>query len=334
MIAAGIFFLVTPPPSPQLREAMMGTARLRRAGLLNTRKFAVFIRKAMFLAVGWVGLVGLIIGFHALQGVGPLLLVREMIGNTRYVAVWQSGRDFLTLSTLPARLVMVGLITLLLLIWRKRVIGKVLFASLWAVWALFGALLSGRPYPHYLLQLVPPLMLLLASLANWRKVWANVVVVMGILLLILGTYVRFKFSVYPVLIYYPNFVAFITGNISQEEYYRRFDARMPRNYQVAAYLREHTLPNERIYVWGTEPDIYVLANRLPVGKLTTSFHVEDLDEYDRLGQELKQSKPRYIVWMDNEPRKFLKLEQLLETGYLPVNTFAEAMIYKLIPQTE
>lgn len=324
MIASGIFFLVIPPPAP----------RLWRAGLFNTHKFAISIRNGLVLTMGWMWLVGLTVGIHAWQGIPPMVLIKEMMGNTRYINTWQSGRDFLTLATLPARTVVVLGATILLIWCRKRINQTVLWASLWTMWALFGALLSGRPYPHYLLQVVPPLVMLMASAAYERKAVINLAVVAVVLMLIWGAYVRFNFSVYPVLAYYPNFWAYTTGKISQEEYYRRFDGRMPRNYLVAEYLREHTASSEQIYVWGTEPDVYVLTKRLPVGRLTTSFHVEDLDEYNRLNQELKQTLPKYIVWMENEPREFPELEQLLERDYFPAMTFSEAVVYRLMPQIE
>ena len=299
--------------------------------------FLAFWRdKSLYIfLLGLVLPLALVLGFHGIQGVSPADLFGNAVGSAGYVSVWyqQTGiAAFLSFATLLSRGVLLVVLVGLGFLARKRLSPIILFAGLWLVFSLFGALLSARPYPHYLLQIVPALVVLTAAVAAFRARLGNLAVALLVILLGVGAYLRFGFSSYPVLTYYANFFQFVTGRMATFEYYNRFDGRMSRNYQVAKYLRIHTLDDERIYIWGTEPGIYVLSDRLPVGRLVTSFHVEDLNEYERLGRELKEALPRYIVFMENEPREFRELELLLDSRYTLVRQIDEALIYRLMPE--
>ncbi len=313
IIAAGLFFWLIP--------------------LLDNRRFAIFVRKAMWFSLGFAVPLSLILTIHAVWGIQPWELVQIMLSSTRYVGVWRAQVGvlaYLTFSSLVSRLVFACLLSIVLIGIRKMVSRPVLLASLWLVWALFGALLSARPYLHYLLQIVAPLVLLLwGSLAPIKK--ADLSLSLLMLVLVLLVWMRFGFRMGPLVSYYGNFLAYASSVISQEEFYRHFDSRMPRNYTVARYLRERTLNDERIYVWGTEPDIYVLADRLPVGHLTTSFHVEDLNEYQYQAELLRSSPPSYIIWMANEPKDFPELKRLLADFYTEEIRFDEAIVYRRMP---
>ena len=210
---------------------------------------------------------------------------------------------------------------------RKKLPGEFVWASLWLVWTLFGALLSGRPYPHYFLQVVVPLVCLISSMAVFKMKRGVVIVGIGLVMMTGGAWWKWQFSTYPVLGYYTNFYLFITGKIATREYMNHFDQRVGRNYELAKYIQMRTQPDEKIFVWGTEPDIYVLSDRLPVGRLVTSFHVGDLNEYELLGQALELERPPFIIRLKNESRDFSRLDALLATGYIAVAEVEGAEVY-------
>ena len=293
------------------------------------------IKNLHVFLLGLIIPIGLALGFHATSGVSPLSLISTASGSAGYVSVWQPQEGFSALinfSTLFSRAILLGFVTSLLFLVRNKVSRKGLFLSLWLIFALFGALLSARPYPHYLLQIVPALVLLLSVIV--AEGFKKKVVLVGLLALMLGgaAILRFGFGTYPTFSYYQNFFGHITGKLSADEYYDSFDGRMSRNYQVAQYLRERTGEEEKIYIWGTEPGIYVISNRLPVGRLVTSFHVSDLDEFEVLGEQIANEMPRYIVMMTSEPRDFPRLEQLVESRYTLNKVIKEAQIYHRIPE--
>jgi len=285
----------------------------------------IFDKRLFLFLLGLAVPVGLAVGFHGMQGVSATALLGNAAGSTGYVSVWDQGG-----VNLPIRMGVAFLLVLVIFVVRKKLDRGMVLALVWLVLALFGALISGRPYPHYMIQLVPALALALALVfaGGFKKVQlfvVGLVLVIGVL-----AYGRFGFGAYEVVSYYQRFLKYATGQLAVDDYYNQFDGRMKRNYGVAQYLRERTNENERVYVWGTDPGIYVLADRLPVGRLVTSFHVADLNEYERLGEELAEKKPRFIVYMESEPREFEQLDMLLDSDYTLVKQIEEANIFQRV----
>ena len=285
----------------------------------------------------------LILVFYASKGVSPLSLFLTAAGSSQYVSVWGNQEIFLQtigLGSLQSRLVLLILITLVIFKLKSRLHPATTLIFTWSVFTLFAALLSARNYPHYLIQAMPPLTLGLVIYLSISK-RLDKLVLLTAYLLFLGAFYRFDFYHYPVVSYYKNFIAYSTGQIETNEYYRRFDGRMPRNYKLAEYIRQLTGPEDQIYIWGTEPGVYVLANRLQVEKLVVSFHVADLDYYQQTITSLEEELPRVIVVMESEKRDFKALERLLATSYNQItqigdpdkspqeNIGSRAFVYKL-----
>jgi hypothetical protein len=261
--------------------------------------------------------IAVVLGAWYGMGVAPIDLVQNMLGSSKYV----------TNYPLAPRLILVAGITGGLYLIKKRLSRKLIWAGLWLIWALFGATLSGRPYPHYFIQIVVPVIVTLGVVLVARNrlqlaVGSAVLALVGLTLVIL------KVPPYPVMAYYANFGRWVAGQKSFSDYAAAFDQRMPRNYKLAYYLTTHTSPEARIYIWGNQPDVYVMADRLPVGKLVTSFHVEDLQAYAATMEWLKNDPPAYIVMMADEPRQFKELEYWLDQNYLETDTIGAAKVYK------
>lgn len=260
-----------------------------------------------------------------LVGVSPLNLFKTAANSSGYVSVW-SRSDWISqiigFGSLQARTVLLAFLTLVLFLLRNKLKPPLLFLGLWLIFDLFAALLSARPYPHYLIQIIPPLIIGLAVLFHQKHLFSKGVFA-GVLLLVLLAYIRFDFHFWSVRAYYQNFITYVRGQIDRTEYYARFDSRMPRNYALASYLRQTTTPNERIYIWGTEPELYVLSQRLPVGPLVVSFHVEDLNYYQPTIEALEADHSATVVIMENERRSFPELKSLLNTDYFLVKTIGD-----------
>ncbi len=336
-VMLGLGFLFKMPVAVDIAAAGLFFFILRQK--LSLKKILkIFIEKPLYMWIlGLVLPIGLMTGISMLQGVPPVDLLKNAVGSTGYVTVWEPQekiKAWLTLGTMPSRLVALLILLGALVVKKKDISEKILFASIWFIFTLFGALLSGRPYPHYLLQIVPSLVILGA--AGWvgRKNWKNLIVAGGVMFLMVGAIIRFDFGSYPVISYYGNFFAYASQQISHDEYINNYDWRMTRNYKVAKYIKNNSAEDDKIFIWGTDPGIYVLSDRLQVGRLVTSFHVEDLSEYERLGEQLDNAKPKYIVVMENEWREFIKLEGLIDRSYVKVEQIETAEIYRLIPKPQ
>ena len=132
-----------------------------------------------------------------------------------------------------------------------------LYVVVWTVTSLAGAASSGRGYAHYFIQCLPPISLLagwaLTAAAAWvQRRWT----VDTAPLRRLGLAV----CVLPLLALAASLV---TGPLAG----RRSPA-PPADpaLRAAAFMRTHTAADERIFVWGYNPDIYLYANRKPASR--------------------------------------------------------------------
>jgi 4-amino-4-deoxy-L-arabinose transferase-like glycosyltransferase len=230
--------------------------------------------------------------------------------------------------------------------------------ALWLVFMLAGAMLTGRPYSHYMLQAFPPLALLAAMIAPWvRLSWrpraksAPALALAGSLVLLWLLVVMPMFAGNPFAMrytrgpaYYVNFTAWMLGLRSERAYNDFFDLRVNQTYALAEVLRGLRAEGQKVYIWGEYPWVYALARVEPATRYTTSFYVLLLPHLDtRLGHTLERERPAFVVVFDDAgPRlgpadeimtrrydnSIRALEQLLARDYRPVATTDKAKVYQ------
>ncbi len=195
---------------------------------------------------------------------------------------------------------------------------------------MYGALLSSRPYPHYLLEPLAAVALLITLVFSERFLLVRLLMAM-LFTLLLFAYIENRFWYYPTFPYYRNFIHYATGKIGWEGYLDSFGAR--RNYLISSYISGHTVPSDRIFVWGTEPSIYALSERLPVGRYTVSYHIFDFHAFDETIAAIQQSPPPYIIVVEDLDR-FTQLKSYLEKYYILETTIEGATLYRRLPETQ
>jgi hypothetical protein len=137
---------------------------------------------------------------------------------------------------------------------------------------------------------------------------------------------QIKFWGYPTLSVYKTYLEYATKKITWEEYLNRFD-NAERNYKIAKYLNERLQEGDQIYIWGTDPTVYNLTNRLPTGgKYIVSFHVRDLNKYDYTLENLVKNMPKYIM-ISSGAGEFDGLTTLLDHKYVWVKNIDGTEIY-------
>jgi len=249
--------------------------------------------------------------------------------NLGYLSSWQTGSH--QISLLKSGLFQKGLLLLgflAVLFWWKRKYSSrwVLFSQIWFVFALFAALLSNRPYAHYLIQILPSFCLLIASLFNEK----GFVKYLGLALLLGLAIISFKmrFWIYPVFSYYRNFGQYALGQKSLTDYFAYFDKKVPQTYEIAAYLLTHTKENEPVFVWGDEPYLFPLCRRLPPGRMTTAYHILDFKKTEETLKSLKENPPVIIVFDQNKKGLYPELESLILNYYLKVKTIGKMDLFR------
>lgn len=238
--------------------------------------------------------------------------------NIPYLSSWASGQTQVSGLPLPflGRGLSVFLLVMILLALNKKTSFAAKTVLVWFAFSWFATLLSSRPYPHYLLQVIPAFSLSFGLIFREKTKFLKEKFVAPVLIFILlVTFLAFRFWLYPNSPYYLNFYQFAVGLKTREEYFADFDSRAPIIYQTATYLKNHTLPGERIFIWGNDPFIYALSERLPIGRYTVSYHIVDFNGYQETLEILQKNPPRYLIISDTENRPFPDLTNFVQANY-------------------
>jgi 4-amino-4-deoxy-L-arabinose transferase-like glycosyltransferase len=243
--------------------------------------------------------------------------------------------------------------------------------ALWLSLTLAGSLLTGRPYPHYMLQTFPPLALLIAiampapatlraalrgrSLPSARLLLAPASLFVAALLfqwlyvvtpMFSGNVFAMHYTRGPS--YYVNFAAWATGLRDERDYLDYFDRRVVYTRALEDALEGLDAEGEKVYIWGEYPWVYPLAGVQPATRYMTSFYVLLLPHLDvQLAATLSAERPAYIVVMSDakpgmpEPSPVVEqrwrnatrgLDSLLARDYQRVATVGRAQVYRLASQ--
>lgn len=289
------------------------------------------IKRSALLVVGLLLPLAATFVWYYFKGALPDYFKAAFLQNVGYLSSWRpddAQKSFL-IKNAPL-LTRAGVVALgfLLLWWRKHKLSpEFIFASLWLLTSLFAAALSERPYPHYLIQAVPPAAILLAILFSRKTLEQSLAIIPLTLAFLVPVY--YKFWSYPVLPYYVRFVRLATGQINQQQYLASFGNAVPRNYDVAKFLTSTTRPNERVLVWGDSPPVYALARRLPPIKYVADYHIKDFSGNDEIARALTGNLPAYVVVLPGAPA-FPWLTGVLNKKYFPLATFDGAVVYKKV----
>ncbi len=290
-------------------------------------------RKSQFLYIllGFFTVLGIAFGWFLLQGAVKEFITASFLQNIGYLSSWRPGdvqKPFI-LRNLP--LIMRGLLTLLALLIiyreRKRFSKEFIFVTSWLFLTLFAATLSERPYPHYFIQTVAPLSILISFLFA-KKDKEQVFSIIPLFFAFLVPVVL-HFWYYPTIPYYERFLKLLTGNITQDEYLASFGSQVPRNYKIVDFILASTKPHERVFVWGDSPAIYALSRRLPPIKYVADYHIKDYSNEKEIISALSKNLPSLIIVLP-EASDFNRLDNLLNSNYVPLETIDGAEIWKLL----
>src|SRR5438477_809937 len=218
-------------------------------------------------------------------------------------------------------------------IWTGKTAERTALLGLLAVSAI-GAAAGARFYPHYYVQLIPPLVLLAAP--YYAQLWLRRMQPPNWLLRPRVTYAWLALTV----------IAF-----SIKHWTGLAPRRVPS--ETGRYLFTHSVPEDRIFVWGQTPEIYLDAHRRPACRYITTFPltgyvfggpIPGFDTRSRilpgawtiLEQDFATHPPTYIVDVHPDPKSayypvknFPILAKLLADRYQPVAQTAEGVIYRM-----
>jgi hypothetical protein len=222
-------------------------------------------------------------------------------GNINYVGY--KNTFIIPQGLLILKVLILSGIVLFLFIRRKKFSHASLFILLWTSFALFNTFFSGRPYNHYLLVLLPSFCLLIGyvfAIQTYRKKLAIGTIIVIILIIITQNFNVYGFK--KTMLYYQNTVLFLLNKKDLTAYRSFFDKKVPRDYELASFIKAHTNSSENIFIWGNNPQIYALSHKLPPGKYTVAYHMtQNNTTLNQTQRSLQITKPRYIIILAEAP---------------------------------
>ncbi len=275
-------------------------------------------------------LIGIILGFslsilisivyYGSKGALIPYVRSALMQNIGYLSSWQG-----TSSGLIFRILALGFFSILLFWQRKKFPFPLLAFFIWFIFGLFGALLSSRPYPHYLIEIVPSLTTLvtitLDKLSFKPKVKVNQKAIKSVLLawsaitLLIFSYIHFKFWWYEQIPYYKNFIRYAIGTIDKEEYYRYWGEKTLNNYLLADFINKTVKKEESIFIWGDAACIYAISNHQPPGRYTVNYHIFDFNGFRETIEAIQKKEPRLIIKLNDEKTSWPELDSYIGKYY-------------------
>lgn len=307
---------------------------------LNQKKptasgFGRIVKNGIIFLVGCFFPILLSVGYFIAIGASQDYLNFGLLYNFHYTGTWvlhfsNQALAFLYTITGKSLVVLIGVISVLL--FRTHIPRAVQFLTIWTLLALFASLLSNRPYPHYFLQVIPPLILLVCSVFEWQhyKTMSEKITTVAYsgtaVILFLGVLITLNAGLYPVIKYYQNFWQLISHQQTAPQYRDSFNYLMADNYAALSYLRGSR--DKKMFIWGTNPTLYALTKKQPVGKFTVSFHIKDLGLYEETMQAVAAYKPEFIIVMHNEVTPLPGLDQFIRSNYILFNTHTNFTVWR------
>lgn len=320
---------------------------------VSTQKVKAIVRELKkpfpwIFAVSFITPFLLLFAYYTAKGAMEPFLKSTVGINVGYVSSWSTGshEGNLLQTGLFGRGVALGLFTLALIASIPLLHPTTLLVVLWFAYALFGALLSERPYPHYLIQIIPAGSLMLVMLSThllrlrtlitrrfrWSVALIQTTLSIGAILLVTGAFiaslVSIRFWYYPLFPYYANYLKYITRQISRDQYMAYFGSSLPEQYQIAERIRTTTMRKDRLLVWGDQPSLYALSQRIPPGRFVTSFHIRDFGGYEETYQALEERPPKMIVIDMKAEYPFADLFAIIKADYTPVYQSDQFIVYR------
>ena len=282
-------------------------------------------KKTIILAIGITAVIGVSGVYFAWKGAGREYLVAAWAQNLPYLSTWKAVGGS-GIYAIKGRMVITALVLTPILGLARKWGRRATILGTWGVITLFAALLSGRPYPHYLLQSAGVIAIAAAVIIRGSR--EERVIAWGLSGLTIAAFIGFKFYLYPVAGYYANFARWVIGTKTRSEYFGWFNPQVNKNYQIAGVVMAGSGEGDKVFVWGDEPMIYALVKRLPASKYTVEYHIKDFRAQEETIAALKQNPPKYIVSLANEA-ELPGLAELLDGMYRLEKTVDGVRIYRL-----
>jgi 4-amino-4-deoxy-L-arabinose transferase-like glycosyltransferase len=137
--------------------------------------------------------------------------------------------------------------------------------ALWLIVSLALAGMRGGGFAHYIVPVVPPLVLLAAveidlAYRHWKTTSLRKYAALGAGVFVVLIVVNFIWTTDDL---YGPYLSYKLGRISHESFLRAVSMDGYASQAVANYLKTNTAPDDFVYIWSIYVDVYYYADRTP-----------------------------------------------------------------------
>ena len=305
---------------------------IKKSTKISFNDIKEFIIKCFYLFIGFVIPIGLTFIWYCFAGSFKEYLIAAYLQNFGYVSSWQrSGVQAPFLVKNGPLLIRAGIMFLgfgVLWLSKKKLSKNFIFISVWLLATLFAVTLSERPYPHYLVQSVAPISILIGVLLSNKTIEQSLTVIPLSLAFFVPFY--YKFWYYPTSTYYQRFVNFTLGKIDRQKYFDEFSPNLNTNYKIADFIAKSSSKNDKVFVWSNDASaIYSLSRRLPPTKYVADYHIKDFSTYEETITMLDSKRPKFIITTENS-FSFPELIEFLNQKYYIISEIDSSQIWLYI----
>jgi 4-amino-4-deoxy-L-arabinose transferase-like glycosyltransferase len=207
-------------------------------------------------------------------------------GERAFNLAWGVGYFLLVAGPLVA-----GAFIGLMIVLRRRLWPADYLIVLWAVASVIGVASGGRFFPHYFLHLVPALAVLTAvavynTARNWRQLrLTSPVVALILVLVVISVGANAVLYVAPIP---------VQQRVAETVYEQRIWEEQSRS--LAAYIQERTSPDDTIFNFGRESQLYFYSDRRPAVRYfyEWAFWYNEKTFAETI-EALREARPAYII---------------------------------------
>jgi len=287
---------------------------------LNWRNIGKIVKNTLVLGVGFLTPITLSLVYYNFAGAFHEYLVAAFLQNVGYLSSFRPDDQQLPFLQKNGPLLLRAGITGLIILGSvyfaktKKLSVNFAFVTSWLALTLFAVTLSERPYPHYLLQSVPPAALLFGVLfASPKKEQLYALIPLGLLFFVPFYY---RFWYYPTGSYYQHFLNYVTQRIDRDQYLQGFGGHVLRDYEISKFITEHAESGDGLFVWGDNGTIYARTKLFPPIRYVVDYHISDFSSKDEVVATLRDNPPKYVVNITSTD-EFGQLKSFLSSnGYL------------------
>jgi 4-amino-4-deoxy-L-arabinose transferase-like glycosyltransferase len=207
------------------------------------------------------------------------------------------------------------------------------FLTGWLITSMIGVSVSGYFFPHYFQQLLPPLALIavfgaqwLSELRPWRSRWISQMV-FGLLLVVL-----------PLKTLWPFWFSYTPADAVRKIYPGNFFAEMP---EFAARIAQITSSEQRVFVFGAEPELLFYAQRVSATRYIFLFPLygpyrDAREKQIAAAEEIQRAAPVAAAYVPNDLFFNPGSDQYFtdwSLSYLEQNFYPDTWLIKQSPTT-